>query len=862
MVRLTLLGGVVLEDDEGPVTGVASRRHPLALLAVLVADPTGSVSRSTIVGLLWSRTTESAARNRLSTCVHRTRSVLGKEGLISSGDELRLDRDGLDCDVWRFRKALAANDYQSAVEAYGGPFLDGFRPPDTPEFEKWADRQRKALRLEYCQALETLAESAEVRGDLETAAARWRERVHQNPYDSGSVLRLMSCLADVGNRASALRVARVHQRLLQEELGARPDPEVVALADRLREGAESGDGPTTRMGTPERARDRGSEDRAGSPESGVPRTDLETTAPAETPVRSPEDSSGPWSPVPDQLEESRPPRTVSLAAAVLLLVAVGLGGWLLLGGAEGGDARAADRTIAVLPFQALGQEGENDFAAGIHAGLVTRLAGVSDLDVISGTSVRPYLETRKPLPAIARELGARWVVEGEVHRVGRQVQINAQLVDPRTDTHLWARSYRWDSLTARNSFQVQEDLTRRIVRALELELTPEDERQVASVPTENTAAYELYLQAEGIKMPTAEGTNDRRIELYRRAIELDSAFVGAWAGLADAFVGRAWARGNSKVWADSGRWAARRALELDSLFADAHAQLGDALWVLEGGAAPVEAYRRALELQPGHRDAANNLSVLLRRRGELAQTARFLDQRLQTEPRSAAVLGGLVTLNVLLGRHGVADEWRSYAREHGISVVGSELDLALFDRGDVARARELLAQVSWPEDGSRVIRWRAALALYESDWVQARRLHRALYQSTAGGSRQIFGGLLHLRIGLAWALDRLGQDREAREIASEVATTARSEIDRGVAGYPVRHRLAVASLILGDTTRALDWLERAVDVGDRRSETLATVPTLEPLRDHPRFRRLTARMDSLVDVERRRVEAEGWAEPG
>lgn len=233
-VRLILFGGVVLEVNDEPVTGPASRRYPLAILSLLATAASRDLSRGKLVGLLWPESPERSARNRLNTYVHQIRSGLGPEVVASVGDDLRLSTDALACDVWRFEQALEAGDPDAAIELYGGPFLDGFHLGGSPPFEKRVDRIRDRLRRAYLQALERLADRAEERGEPEVAADRWRERVGEDPFDSRVVARLMQALDASGNRAAALRAAREHARLLEEEFGTAPGEEVADLARRLR----------------------------------------------------------------------------------------------------------------------------------------------------------------------------------------------------------------------------------------------------------------------------------------------------------------------------------------------------------------------------------------------------------------------------------------------------------------------------------------------------------------------------------------------------------------------------------------------------------------------------------------------------
>ncbi|MFW6193029.1 MAG: AfsR/SARP family transcriptional regulator [Gemmatimonadota bacterium] len=208
--RLKLLGGAVLEDEEGVVTGPAARPRPLALLSLLATAPARTLSRGKLVGLLWPESPERAARNRLNTYVHQVRRELGGEVLASAGADLRLDETVVTCDVWRFREAVEAGDLERAAALYVGPFLDGFRLGGSSAFEKWVDSERSRLRRSYLAALEELAEAASGAGEREEAVRWWRARFEEDPLDSRVVRRLMEAMAAAGNRPAALRAAEEH----------------------------------------------------------------------------------------------------------------------------------------------------------------------------------------------------------------------------------------------------------------------------------------------------------------------------------------------------------------------------------------------------------------------------------------------------------------------------------------------------------------------------------------------------------------------------------------------------------------------------------------------------------------------------
>lgn len=234
MLSLRLLGGPSLCDNGSTLRGPATQRHRLALLALLASARSRPQSRDKLVAWLWPERDEENARNLLNQGVHALRRAIGDAGIISAQNELRLDPATIACDVAAFEDAVAAGERERAIGLYTGPFLDGFHLPGASEFEHWADGERDRLRRLYFRSLESLAQAAEARRDWRGAVERWRALVAGEPYDARVTLRLMRALDAAGDRAGALQQARLHTSLLQEDFGAEPDPDVVALADRLR----------------------------------------------------------------------------------------------------------------------------------------------------------------------------------------------------------------------------------------------------------------------------------------------------------------------------------------------------------------------------------------------------------------------------------------------------------------------------------------------------------------------------------------------------------------------------------------------------------------------------------------------------
>ena len=193
------------------------------------------------------------------------------------------------------------------------------------------------------------------------------------------------------------------------------------------------------------------------------------------------------------------------------------------------------KSIAVLPFANLSTEKENEFFAdGLHDDVITRLAKIRDLTVISRTSVLAYRDTAsRNLKKIAAELGVATVLEGSVRRVGSKVHINAQLINARTDTHLWADTFDGD---AGDIFALQADLAQKIAAALKATLTSTERELIERRPTESQEAYELYLRARALQQEQGEkgvtADFERIIAVFEHAISKDPAFALAYAQLA------------------------------------------------------------------------------------------------------------------------------------------------------------------------------------------------------------------------------------------------------------------------------------------------------------------------------------------
>ena len=259
------------------------------------------------------------------------------------------------------------------------------------------------------------------------------------------------------------------------------------------------------------------------------------------------------------------------------------------------DPTVPRESIAVLPFTNRSPVAEDEFFIdGIHDDLLTNLARIRGMKVISRTSVERFRDTDRPIPDIARELGVATVMEGAVQRAGDRVRINVQLIDANTDEHLWAEIYD-RPLTTENLFDIQSEISEAIATALKTTLSAEESRRINERPTESLAAYNAYLRARRAFGLREIASMETALTEFRRAVDIDPEFAEAWAGIAQVtMVQSSWTGRPLEEGIQQATPALQRALALapDS----GEVVLAEAM-ALEGEDAEV-AFQRALELMP------------------------------------------------------------------------------------------------------------------------------------------------------------------------------------------------------------------------------------------------------------------------
>lgn len=233
MLVLDLLGTLFLRNDTRPVPVAAQQKRPLGLLAILGLSGRQGLSRDRIEAYLWPESSGARAQHALDQTVYAIRHALGSDLILATARELRLNPELVRVDVWEFEQAIRAGQWTVAVGHYKGPLLDGFHFADSHVLESWIDTNRSRLRLEYQKAIEFLANNSAEAGDHSQSVTWWRRLANSDPLSAGATKKLMLALAAAGDRAGAVKHARLYQELVRQELEMEPDSEIADLAAAL-----------------------------------------------------------------------------------------------------------------------------------------------------------------------------------------------------------------------------------------------------------------------------------------------------------------------------------------------------------------------------------------------------------------------------------------------------------------------------------------------------------------------------------------------------------------------------------------------------------------------------------------------------
>ncbi|MCW8925065.1 MAG: tetratricopeptide repeat protein [Xanthomonadales bacterium] len=298
------------------------------------------------------------------------------------------------------------------------------------------------------------------------------------------------------------------------------------------------------------------------------------------------------------------------------------------------ETSESSKSIAVLPFTNRSPDANDAyFTDGVHDDLLTQLAKIDAFSVISRTSVMEYRDTAKNLRQIGEELGVANIMEGAVQRAGNRVRINVQLIDAGSDEHLWAEVYDRE-LTTENLFDIQSEIAKAIAGALQATLSDSEIAAVSNVPTDNVAAYELYLQGKRFSLGETEIGFGTAVELYKEALKLDPQFELAWVGLSHAYINNYWSYGGNPADRDKARNAIEKAKAIDPDFPELYLAEGSYYyWGLLDYDNALRYLDKAIALMPSNAEAHMWKGWASRRAGLWDQAIDSMQKAIKLNPR-------------------------------------------------------------------------------------------------------------------------------------------------------------------------------------------------------------------------------------
>jgi TolB-like protein len=355
------------------------------------------------------------------------------------------------------------------------------------------------------------------------------------------------------------------------------------------------------------------------------------------------------------------------------------------------------KSIAILPFENLSEEKANAyFAEGIQDEILTKLAVVRDLKVISRTSTAKYHSKPDNLKTVAQELGVATILEGAVQRAGDKVRVNVQLIDARADTHIWAKSY---DRELKDVLAVESEVAEQIADALKANLSPSESHALASVPTQDPQAYDFFLQGEyqlraAESLPLAE-TYARAEGFYRQAIARDPKFAQAYAALAYCSLSSHWflSRRTPEQLTEI-KSLVDRALELAPNSPEAHVSLAIFhYWGHRQYDAALTELQRSLDLQPNNAKARQYRAWILRRQGKIDEFLSEAKLAQALDPRDAQIPANVALSFTSLREWNEAERYASRALAidpTNFQAINAQVIARLNGRGDIEGARQPL----------------------------------------------------------------------------------------------------------------------------------------------------------------------------
>jgi len=511
------------------------------------------------------------------------------------------------------------------------------------------------------------------------------------------------------------------------------------------------------------------------------------------------------------------------------------------------------KSIAVLPFESLSASKEDEyFSDGTTDDIITQLSKISDLRVISRTSVMSYKGSKKNLRQIGRELGVATILEGSVRRSGDRVRIVSQLIDASTDEHLWADTY---DRELRDIFDIQSDVAQRIAAALKAKLSPEEKERIQQKPTENLTAYDFYLKGRDYYYRYTKLDNENAIELFKKALELDPDYALAYAGLGDAYCQRVHRFGFAPGWLDSAVEMSEKAISIDPGCAEAHKTLGLVYYAKGWLRKALDAYRRAVELNPNYCVAVSNIGVRDHAMGQYVDALKWAKKALTLNPTFAFSYVRVALVYWALGWDEQAEAWFNRALElqpDFIHALGGLSYMYLFQGRQGEATSRVRKALSIAPDEPEALCWVGDIELFSGNTEQAEQHYeRAMKLSSPDF---LTYGCISLGTRLAHVYRKTGRQEQSETLLGQGLENAMKRLEDLNELADIPYEMAAINAIQGKEEEACQWIQKAIDSGWRDYRMASIDPVFVDVREGKQFRQMMAAVKAMLDEMLKQVQ--------
>lgn len=498
-----------------------------------------------------------------------------------------------------------------------------------------------------------------------------------------------------------------------------------------------------------------------------------------------------------------------------------------------------NRIIAVLPFSNFNETSDTEFFAdGITDDVLTQLSKISDLKVISRTSVMKYKNTKMNISEISRELGAGTILEGSVRTSGNKIRIVGQLIDANNDVHIWSETY---DRELEDIFDIQSDIAERIAAALQVKLLPLEMELIENKNTKNVDAYNVYLLGKHHYYKYTEEDNEKSIEFYKEALIIDPNYALAIAGLSDSYAQKVKKYWSDDVWMDSALVLGKKAVSLNPKLAEAYKALASAYDGKSENELALANYKKAIELNPNYWSALLNYGQLKKINGNYDEALYWLRKANVLAPRD---IMGNISISMIysdLNCFKAAIDWGKKALALGSDnkFANSFLGEVYLNSGDFKNAKKYFKQ-SIKLDSNWVFAWylgariESVLGNYELS-----KKYFDKYQSIIDTAPEYF---------YAHTLMKLNENDSAQVIINKELQDYGSYL-KDEPKFDVFNYMAFAEVhaINNDKTNAFKWWRTALNKGYIDINRIKIFPYMANLRTEPQYNILMDKMQTKLD---------------